>query len=236
MKVIIVAGAPASGKTAVLLKTLHHIKQCKQVYPSIAKMDCLKSHDASLFRTLEYPVTTGLSGHLCPDHYLATNLNHLYDWALSNQSNTLIIETAGLCNRCAPFLTGALNICVIDSTSSIRSPEKLGPMVTTATIIVMTKCDMISQAEREILSEHLSELNPTSTLLSINGLTGAGSKKLATAILSHSEMKDLGNQTLVYDMPGAICSYCVGERRIGKDYHQGMVEYIDTSTSHPIGG
>lgn len=232
MRLIIVAGAPSVGKTEVLLKILTHIIKLSSPFPSIAKMDCLESKDALLFKKLKLPTTTGLSGHLCPDHYLAINLNTLYDWAIKNKSETLIIETAGLCNRCAPFLTGALNICVIDSTASIKSPEKLGPMVTTADIIAVTKCDMISQAEREILLEHLGSLNPNATLSVVNGITGAGSKKLARRIIAQADIASISQQSLVYEMPGAICSYCVGEKRIGKEYHQGMVEYMSVGGSN----
>jgi len=227
MRVIIFAGAPAVGKTAVILKTLSHILRSSQAHPAIAKMDCLKSHDELLYKKLSLPVVTGLSGHICPDHFLVINLNNIYDWALKQSSDMLIIETAGLCNRCAPFLTGALNICVIDSSASIKSPEKLGPMVTTADTIAVTKCDMISQAEREILLSHLKTLNPIADIYIVNGLSGSGSKKLAKQLLAHEPTCDIVHQTLIHDMPGAICSYCVGETRIGTEFHQGMVTYMD---------
>lgn len=227
MRLIIFAGAPAVGKTAVILKTLNHILRDLNFRPSIAKMDCLKSNDELLYKELNLPVVTGLSDQLCPDHYLAINLNHIYNWAVKQQSNTLIIETAGLCNRCAPFITNALNICIIDSTASIKSPEKLGPMVTTAKIIAVTKGDMISQAEREILIKHLHTLNPEAIIFPVNGITGAGSKKLASQILAQVPIDDISSQTLIHEMPGAVCSYCVGETRIGTDYHQGMVNYME---------
>jgi Ni2+-binding GTPase involved in maturation of urease and hydrogenase len=231
MQLIIMAGAPSVGKTAVLLKTLNYLIHQLGLKASVAKMDCLQSKDAELFSALHIPTTTGLSKDLCPDHYLAINLNSLYDWAQSNDSNMLVIETAGLCNRCAPFLSGALNICVIDATASIKSPEKLGPMVTTADIISITKCDMISQAEREILIEHLEDLNPQAQLIVVNGLTGAGTKKLALSFQNQPAMCQLEEQSLLYQMPGAICSYCVGEKRIGKQYHQGMVDYMQLGGS-----
>ncbi len=227
MRIIIFAGAPAVGKTAVIIKTLNHFLRTSLSKPAIAKMDCLKSNDERLYKELSLAVITGLSGHLCPDHFLAINLNHIYDWAKDLNSDPLIIETAGLCNRCAPFLSNALNICIIDSTASIKSPEKLGPMVTTADLIAVTKADMISQAEREILISHLKNLNPQAEIFTVNGVTGAGSKRLANRILAHSSIEDIASQRLIHEMPGAICSYCVGETRIGKDYHQGMVTYME---------
>lgn len=227
MQIIIIAGAPAVGKTSVAIKVLQHLINENSPSPSIVKMDCLRSNDEASYKKLNLPIITGLSGHLCPDHYLATNLNQIFDWANNNQSNMLIIETAGLCNRCAPFIKGALNICVIDSTSSIKSPEKLGPMVTTASVLVLTKCDMISQAEKEILIFQLKELNSSAEIYIVNGITGSGTKKLSKLVLSIDEILDITEQTLVYEMPRAICSYCVGETRIGKEYHQGIIEYMD---------
>ncbi|GAU78866.1 GTP-binding protein [Fusibacter sp. 3D3] len=232
MRIIMVAGAPAVGKTAVILHILNHIIRLKTFRPAVAKMDCIKSTDESYYKALSIPVITGLSQNLCPDHYLAININGIVNWAISQNSDLLIIETAGLCNRCAPFITKALNICVIDSTSSIKSPEKLGPMVTTAEIIVLTKCDMLSQAEREILQSHLEQLNPTAEQYVVNGITGAGSKKIAAIFKSIPFMDDIGQQKLLHDMPGAVCSYCVGEIRIGQAYHQGIVNYMSFGGHH----
>lgn len=226
MKLILVAGAPAVGKTAVLLKTLPHLmKRGKKL--AVSKMDCLKSQDEAAYNQLHIPVITGLSQDLCPDHFLVTNLMGLFGWGQKNDSQILIIETAGLCNRCAPFVKGALNVCVVDATASIKSPEKLGPMVTTANLLILTKTDMISQAEREILASHLAKLTGHEQMLSVNGLTGAGSKRFADVIYQAPNLDTLEGAHLKHTMPAAICSYCVGETRIGEAYHQGMVSLMD---------
>ncbi len=61
----------------------------------------------------------------------------------------------------------------------------------------------------------------------INGLTGQGAYELST--LLYDEKQDIdrvqGNR-LRFPMPSALCSYCLGEIRIGEDYQMGNVRKI----------
>lgn len=50
--------------------------------------------------------------------------------------------------------------CVLDCTVSCRAPEQLGPMLTQADFVVLTKIDMVSQAELEIIRWQIGALNP----------------------------------------------------------------------------
>ncbi len=36
----------------------------------------------------------------------------------------LITESAGLCNRCSPYIDGITSICVIDNLSGVNTPKK----------------------------------------------------------------------------------------------------------------
>ena len=226
MKIIIFAGAPASGKTSVIYHIIEQmLNESQQI--CIAKLDCLSSNEHQIYEKLNIPVVVGLSKDLCPDHYLAINLLEIYDWARDHNSDYLFIETAGLCNRCAPFLESALNLCVIDCVSSIKSPEKLGPMVSTADVIVVTKGDMISQAEREVFNYHIKSINNQAVIIEANGLNGLGCHRIRYLIVNSNDLTTLEGEKLVYSMPKAICSYCVGETRIGQQYQQGMISLID---------
>lgn len=225
MKIVIVAGAPSSGKTSIVLNTALCLKQ-QNIKCAIVKMDCINSNDQDIYSQHNFDVCTGLSQDMCPDHFLAINLDGMYKWAASITADTLIVETAGLCNRCAPFIRSSYNVCVIDATASIRSPEKLGPMVTTADSIVFTKTDMISQIERQILISQVKKLNENAKTFIINGYTGAGCQRFANNILKADNVSDISQDQLKYDMPSAICSYCVGERRIGSEFHQGITDYM----------
>lgn len=228
MKLIIAAGAPASGKTSILLKTIKYLKGLNTKV-AVAKFDCLKTDDQKLYEDLNIPVVTGLSENLCPDHFLAINIIEIFNWAKDKGAEYLIIETAGLCNRCAPFIERALNICVVDCLSSIKVPEKLGPIVTTADIILISKVDMVSQAEREVFVYNLIQLNPTAQILEANGISGFGSQKIGNIILDSPDWETIDGDFLRHSMPSATCSYCVGEIRIGNNYQQGIINKMDLS-------
>jgi Ni2+-binding GTPase involved in maturation of urease and hydrogenase len=227
MITIIVGGTPASGKTSILKHSIKYLIN-QNYFPALCKIDCIQSNDDIVYKPLGIPVVQGLSGSICPDHYLATNIIDIFQWAQEHKSTHLFIETAGLCNRCAPFIDRALNICVIDSMGSIKGPEKLGPLVTTADILVLAKTDLVSQAEREVLIYHLSELNSNAVVIESNGLSGLGTQRLVQLIASKGKNTNtLEEDCLRYPMPAANCAYCVGEIRIGRNYQQGMINKID---------
>lgn len=228
MKLIITGGAPASGKTSILLKTIKYLKGLNKKI-AVAKFDCLKTEDQKLYEKLKIPVITGLSENLCPDHFLAVNIIETFNWANQRGANYLIIETAGLCNRCAPFIEDALNICVVDCLSSIKVPEKLGPLITTADIILISKVDMVSQAEREVFIYNLIGLNPRAQIIEVNGISGFGSQRLGNIILNSKNSETIEGNLLRHSMPSATCSYCVGEIRIGNNYQQGIINKMDFS-------
>ena len=52
-------------------------------------------------------------------------------------ADTLLVETAGLCLRCAPYIEGSLGIVVLEATSGMNLPRKIGAMLTLADIAVL---------------------------------------------------------------------------------------------------
>lgn len=225
MKTAIVAGTPGSGKTAVLLHTLEELLQSKKAC-SIVKFDCLYTDDDARFKKLGVPVMVGLAKDMCPDHFAIYNYEEIFKWAQEQKSDILIVETAGLCHRCAPYTENSLGICVLDATTGPNTPLKLGPFLSTADIAVITKGDLISQAEREIFRERILEINPGCTIIEANGLSGKGSTELAGEI-KRSHHIDIGAEKLRHTAPAAICTLCVGESRISKSYHRGLLRNMD---------
>lgn len=168
----------------------------------------------------------GLSKDICPDHFLISNLNELMIWANNKKSDVLIIETAGLCNRCSPATNRTLHICVCDCTSSFKTPQKLGPMLSESDAIVLSKIDMVSQAEREIISFNIRKINPNSNIFFIDGLVGFG-VELVSNYLINTKLEDNREHLLRHTMPSGVCSYCIGECRIGEEFQQGIVSKIN---------
>ena len=48
------------------------------------------------------------------------------------------------------YVGGGLGICVLEATSGMNLPLKVGPILSLADVCVVTKDDLVSQAEREV--------------------------------------------------------------------------------------
>lgn len=227
-RIIMVTGGSAVGKTAFLQATIPYLTSCGQ-YCCVCKMDCLQSDDQKTYRRLGIPCVTGLSNDICPDHFLVSNLPELWNWATDSKADFLFIESAGLCHRCSPATEKTAALCVLDATASSRSPSRLGPMLTQADAIVITKIDMISQAEREIIAHQVAELNDQAAMFFVDGREGYGAELVGDWLLALPAITTYENDLLRHTMPSGVCSYCVGERRVGSDFQLGVVGKIDFS-------
>lgn len=232
MYLVTFSGPPSSGKTSVLTKLLaQYKKDCKKV--GVVKFDCLHTNDDERFREEGIPVIKGLSGELCPDHYFVSNIEAVFSRAQSFGLEWLFSESAGLCNRCAPHIRDVLAVCVLDQMAGIHTPQKIGPMLQLADIVVITKADMVSQAEREVYAMHVQSINPKAQIFYVNGLTGEGILELYACILERAKfVESLETYRLRFPMPMATCSYCLGEKRIGKSYQQGNVKRLKEDFSY----
>ena len=223
MKLITIAGPPSSGKTAVTIKAIASLQQAG-VRVGVVKFDSLSTQDQALYEKQSIAVTTGLSGNLCPDHFFVSNVSDCLSWGTQKGFDLLVIESAGLCNRCAPHIQGVLAVCVIDNLSGVDTPKKIGPMLKMADVVVITKGDIVSQAEREVFAYRVRQVNTHATIIHVNGLTGQGGHELGRLLLTAAEPVDLEGKLLRFSMPAALCSYCLGQRKIGSDFQMGNVK------------
>ncbi len=233
MRFVTVSGPPSSGKTAVILKTLEHL-QAKNRSVGVVKFDCLTTFDDDLYRAHGIPVRKGLSGALCPDHYFVSNVEECVQWGLAQKLDVLVSESAGLCNRCSPYIRDVLAVCVIDNLSGIDTPKKIGPMLKSADIVIITKGDVVSQAEREVFATRVQRVNPKARVMNVNGITGQGSFEFSTLWEDTVETETVEGKRLRFSMPAALCSYCLGETRIGEKYQMGNVRKIDLKSQDDL--
>ena len=221
MNLIIFSGPPSSGKTSVILKTVESFKK-RGMKVGVVKFDCLYTDDDLLYEKAGVPVRKGLSGGLCPDHFFASNIEGVVEWGVREKLDLLVTESAGLCNRCSPYLADIKGACVIDNLSGINTPKKIGPMLKSADIVVITKGDIVSQAEREVFAAKVSAVNPKAMVMHVNGLSGQGAYELSTLLYDENvNIKSVQGMKLRFAMPSAMCSYCLGETRIGESYQLG---------------
>ncbi|MBP1618451.1 MAG: cobalamin synthesis protein [Bacteroidetes bacterium] len=233
MKLVTVSGPPSSGKTSVLLKLIGLLKQ-EGSASGVIKFDCLYANEPVLFEKLNVPVVVGLSGNLCPDHFFVSNIQEGVNWGLSQNLDYLFTESAGLCNRCSPHIRRILAICVIDNLMGIETPKKIGPMLRMADIVVISKSDIVSQAEREVFSFRVRQANPKAKVFFVNGITGQGVFQLARMIDNANDTVTVQDNHLRFSMPAALCSYCLGETAIGGDYQVGNLRKIDFHKNKPL--
>ena len=206
MKLVIFGGTPGSGKTSIIKYVIQELKKEKKVF--FAKFDCLRTSDDKLVNErCHIPTIKRLAGELCPDHYTALELPKIIHQ--NQDKEVIIVETAGLCLRCSPYVKEGLGINVLDITSG--NPERYGPILTQADIVAISKGDLISQAEREIFRSKVIKVNPTAKLVEVNGLTGEGAIDLINYI---NELPDVNGRELHlrHSMPSAVCGYCYGNR------------------------
>lgn len=138
----------------------------------VVKFDCLTSFDHERYTEYGIPVQVGFAGKSCPDHFFISNIEDAVRWDRWEGFDILITESAGLCNRCSPHIRGVLAVCVIDNLSGVHTPLKIGPMLKFADIVVVTKGDIVSQAEREVFMFNIRQVNSSAKIVFINGITG----------------------------------------------------------------
>ena len=232
MNLVVFSGPPSSGKTSVILKTIDVLKK-QGIAVGAVKFDSLYTDDDLLYEKAGIPVKKGLSGALCPDHFFVSNIEEVVQWGRGLGLSMLITESAGLCNRCSPYIKDIKGICVIDNLSGINTPKKIGPMLKSADIVIITKGDIVSQAEREVFASRVNSVNPTAIIMHINGLTGQGAYELSTLLYEKKlEIETVQGKKLRFPMPSALCSYCLGETRIGEKYQMGNVRKMDLGGSN----
>ncbi len=226
MKLITMAGPPSVGKTSVTLRLLEVLRK-DNLSAGVIKFDCLTTFDRKPYEEAGIAVQIGLSGKFCPDHFYISNIEEGVQWAISQKFDYLITESAGLCNRCSPYIQDILAVCVLDCLSGIRTPRKIGPMVRFADVIVVTKGDIISQAEREVFLYNVYQANAKAQVIFVNGITGQGAFMLKKYLQNLADTDTLNGKKLRFTSPAAVCSYCTDEMRIGEKYQMGMVKKMD---------
>lgn len=209
MKIVIFGGTPGSGKTSIIKFIIQELIDFKIHY---VKFDVLDTTDDILIKE-KFDISTEkkISGDICPDHYAALEIPKIIK---ENQDKDLIIiETAGLCLRCSPYVKEGLAVNVLNILAG--KPSGYGPLLTDADVVVVSKGDLISQAEREIFRSKILEVNKNSSIIDGNGLTGEGAIDMAEKIKEAPKIKK--ELTLKHPMPTAICGYCYGNKIIDSE-------------------
>jgi len=225
LRLLIIAGPPSAGKTALVKQIVKRLLD--QMRVAFLKIDVVKAYeDIELKREFKINTKKFYSGDLCPDHAGVMIMADAVEWAESNSTDLLIIESAGLCLRCAPYLNQGLGVVVLSSISGIHAPEKMGAMVSLADIAIVTKIDLVSQAEREVMIQKIKEVHPGVVLMETNALQGTSLHRLYEMIRNSADI-DKDRLMLKGNPPLGTCTICVGKKEIGWKHHFGVIQKLD---------
>jgi len=194
--------------------------------PAYLKIDVLYADEDKIIREeFNIPSRKLYSGELCPDHCNVVVMDEAVEWAQKSDSDYLFVETAGLCLRCSPYIENSLGVVVLEATSGMNLPYKIGPMLTLADIAVITKIDLISQAEREVFRYRVIEAAKDITVVESNALYGIG----IDPIVKHIERSDEIVQPMFLrgNPPVGTCTICVGKKEIGAKNHFGVLRTME---------
>jgi Ni2+-binding GTPase involved in maturation of urease and hydrogenase len=228
MKLVICAGTATTGKTSVIR---HVIRKLLADGKAVAylKIDVqYADEDEVLAKEFGIPTKKTYSGELCPDHCNVMVLGDALQWAKRAECDFLVVETAGLCLRCSPYVDGGLGIVVLEATSGMNLPRKVGPMLSLADIAVVTKIDLVSQAEREVFRARIMEAAPKVWIKEVDALRGIGIDALVRRIEETPDVRE--NLMLRGNPPVGTCTICVGKKDIGWQSHFGVVRPLEEQT------
>jgi Ni2+-binding GTPase involved in maturation of urease and hydrogenase len=226
MKILIFAGPPSAGKTAVVRQVIRQFRNEKKI--AFLKIDVVRAfEDEELSAEFSIPARKVYSGDMCPDHTGIMVLRDAITWAEDLGAGMLIVESAGLCLRCTPYTTQSLGIVTLSAVGGVNSPLKMAPMIALADIAVVTKIDLISQAEKEVFRERVREVAPDVDIIETNAIQGTGLLYLMQAIRDAPEISDVDTILLRGTPPLGVCTICVGKKEIGWQHHFGVVQNLE---------
>jgi Ni2+-binding GTPase involved in maturation of urease and hydrogenase len=226
MKLVMVAGPPSAGKTAVIRQIIK--KFIKTDKPAYLKIDVVRAfEDEELNEEFGIPTKKVYSGDLCPDHMGIMVLRDAIRWAEELEAGMLIVESAGLCLRCTPYTTQSYGIAVLPAVSGSNAPLKMAPLIALADSAVVTKTDLISQAEKEVFRECIRSVIPSIDIIETNAVQGTGLRYLMKAIEKAPVISDADAISLRGTPPLGVCTICVGKKDIGWQHHFGVIRPLE---------
>lgn len=225
MQLVICAGPPTSGKTTVLKQAARRLIADGRKLAYL-KIDVQYAEEDEIFQQqLGIPARKIYSGDLCPDHASVLVLGDAVKWARAEGAGLLFVETAGLCLRCAPYIEGALGVVVLEATSGMNLPRKIGAMMTLADFAVLTKIDLVSQAEKEVFRANIQDAAQID-VVDADALHGIGIDRVIARMLRAPELPE--KLMLKGSPPVATCTICAGKRDIGWEHHFGVLRTLES--------
>jgi len=114
---------------------------------------------------------------------------------------------------------------VLEATSGMNLPRKIGAMLSLADLAVVTKIDLVSQAEKEVFRANIMESSKVD-IIETDALHGIKIDNLVRRMEKAGEVKR--PFMLRGNPPMGVCTICVGRKELGWDKHFGVVRNLDS--------
>ena len=229
MKLLLVGGPPSTGKTTAIQRIIEKRKDKYKI--AYLKMDVVTAHEETLIKE-KYGIDarTVYSGDLCPDHAEVMIITDAIKWAENMSTDLLIIESAGLCLRCSPYLNQGLGVVVLSMLSGLHSVDKMKQLICFADVALLTMNDLVCQAEREVYIKKIKSTFDKLKVIETNALQGIAIEYLCNLI---DESKHINIETLELkgNPPLGTCSICMGSKKVGWKNHYGVVRQLDSNSA-----
>ena len=223
---MVVAGPPSAGKTSVIRQMIRHLSETERV--AYIKIDVVQAfEDEELREEFGIPTRKVYSGDMCPDHMGIMVIQDAVQWAESEGASVLIYESAGLCLRCTPYFTESLGICVMSAISGTHAPLKMAPMIALSDMCIVTKTDLISQAEKEVFRESIRRVSSDMDIIETNAIQGTGMKYLFRVMDSAPSIQFTEGLELRGVPPLGVCTVCIGKKSVGWQNHFGVIRRLE---------
>lgn len=229
MKLLLAGGPPSTGKTTVIQRIIEKRKEKYKI--AYLKMDVVTAHEEALMKE-KYGIDarTVYAGDLCPDHAEVMIITDAIKWAESIQADLLIVESAGLCLRCSPYLNQGLGVVVLSMLSGLHSVDKMKQLICFADVALLTMNDLVCQAEREVYIKKIKSSFDKLTVIETNALQGIAIEYLCN-LIDESKPIEIESLELKGNPPLGTCSICMGSKKVGWKNHYGVVRQLDSNAS-----
>lgn len=223
---MVVAGPPSAGKTSVIRQMIRHLMETEKV--AYLKIDVVTAfEDQELKEEFGIPTRKVYSGDMCPDHMGIMVIQDAIEWAEREGASVLIFESAGLCLRCTPYFTDSLGICILSAISGTHAPLKMAPMIALSDMCIVTKTDLISQAEKEVFRESIRRVSPDMDIVETNAIQGTGMKYLYRVMDAAPSIDSRRSIELRGIPPLGVCTVCIGKKGVGWQNHFGVIRRLE---------
>ncbi len=224
MKVVIVAGLPCAGKKLIIAKLISTFMSLG-IKAAAARSDILpgkKNHFCgNEFETMKIK---GFCNLICPGFYCLSTLKEVFEWAKIRKVEILFIEASVFFCSWIPYIKNIPIIMVIDSLRGMYTLSKMKYLLSLADTVIITKTDLVSTSETEILRSKIRLLQPSAPIVNISALSRKGLLTLKGIVKEFKEADELFEKEICSSMPVKCNGKGIKHGQIRKNYKERLAD------------